>query len=165
MKVLACAALLLAIALGASGCAGSGRPSSASTTTKTAQSGLHESFSHPVPKALRAFIHSLVTGPGNGPIHELEVYGPGSRTALVKASSGDVVVESAQELKMPFYLVVARGRFVCDSCSGPPGHKAPHGTIETWVWSAQEKSTDFGFSSGLPGTMSHLHRIAAVTLS
>jgi len=57
---------------------------------------------------------------------------------------------SPREAKERFYLVVLHGRFVCNGCSGPAGHKPPHGTIETHVWSA---------------AVSRLQRLATIRLS
>lgn len=107
----------------------------------------------------------IKNGPPDGPVRRIDVYGPGSRAALVKASSGDIVVESPREQKMRFYLVVLHGRFVCNGCSGPAGAGPPHGTIETRVWSPAEGGTDFGISNSLPAAMSRLHRLATITLS
>ena len=72
---------------------------------------------------------------------------------------------SPREAKERFYLVVLHGRFVCNGCSGPAGHKPPHGTIETHVWSAAEGSTDFGIGSSLPAAVSRLQRLATIRLS
>jgi hypothetical protein len=98
-------------------------------------------------------------------VNEIDLYGPGSRRALVKASSGDLVVESPRERKQSFYLIVLHGRFVCDSCTGPASAKPPHGTIETRVWSPVAGGTDFGFGHSLPAAVSRLHRLAKITLS
>lgn len=138
----------------------------AATLTLAACGGSAASHSAQLPAPLQKFIHSTVTTSTSGnSFDEVDVYGPGSRTALVKASSGDIVYESTKEETMRFYLVVAHGHFVCDECSGPPGHKPPRGTIETFVWSAQEKSTDFGIQNGLPAAVSHLHRLAEIKYS
>ena len=93
------------------------------------------------------------------------MYGPGSRGALVKASSGDIVYPTGREATMQFYLIVAHGDFVCRPCTGPGGMKPPHGTIETHVWSPSEKAGDFGIRDSLPTAVSRLHRLATITLS
>jgi hypothetical protein len=47
--------------------------------------------------------------------------------------------------EQPVYLVVVRGQFVCNSCSGPPGHTAPRGnTITTVVDRKTLQGLDFG---------------------
>lgn len=52
-----------------------------SSTTKTDAIPLHESTYGPLPQAVRTFIHStLERGTPDGPIHEIDVYGPGSRS-------------------------------------------------------------------------------------
>jgi hypothetical protein len=162
MRALACAAVVVASVLATSACAGS---RSATKRSSTDAIQLHQTFSGPVPASLRNFVRSLIASPEDGPVNEVDVYGPGSRSALVEASSGDGVTESAGELKQRFYLVVLHGQFVCDGCSGPAGHKPPRGTIETHVWSSVEKSTDFGISGGLPAAVSRLNRLAVITTS
>lgn len=160
MRAQVCAAVL--IALGASACGGSHSRANQSSTDAIQ---LHASGYNSLGPSLRNFIRSMIASPADGPMNEIDVYGPGSRAALVKASSGDVVVESPREAKLRFYLIVAHGRFVCGGCSGPAGHKPPHGTIETHVWSQAEGGTDFGIGSSLPDAVSQLHRLAVIKLS
>jgi hypothetical protein len=162
MRALVCAAVVIASALASSACGGS---HSSHNQASTDAIRLHESSSKSLPPPLQNFIHSIEAGSPDGRVHEIDVYGPGSRAALVKASSGDVVMEGANEAAQRFYLVVVHGHFVCRGCSGPAGHKPPHGTIETHVWSRTEGSTDFGISSSLPPAMSQLHRLAVIRLS
>jgi hypothetical protein len=163
MKAVVGAAVLVVIALATSACAGG---HSASSTSSTDALRLHESTSGPLSQPLRGFIHSTIkTGTPDGPVNEIDVYGPASRSALVTASSGESVAESPRELKERFYLLVLHGHFVCGSCSGPAGAKPPHGTIETHIWSPAEGSTDFGISNSLPPALGHLHRLATITLS
>lgn len=165
MKLLGCAAVLVASALATSACAGGHSTSSQSSTTKTDALQLHESGDSRLSPALRNFIRSTIAGPSDGPISEIDVYGPGSRAALVKASSGDIVSESAGEEKMPFYLIVFHGHFICRSCTGPAGSKPPQGTIETRVWSHGEGAADYGIQSSLPPAVSLLNQVATITLS
>jgi hypothetical protein len=163
MKAVVGAAVLIAIALGTSACAGSHSGRNQSSTDALQ---LHESTDGSLPQPLRNFIHSIKTaGPPNGPVNQIDVYGAASREALVRASSGEFVAESPRELKQRFYLIVLHGHFACDACSGPAGAKPPHGTIETHVWSPAEGSTDFGISNSLPAAMTHLHRLATITIS
>jgi hypothetical protein len=162
MKALAYAAVLITSALGTSACASA---HSAPNQSSTDAVQLHESTYGRLSQPLRNFIHSIEAGSPDGPVTEIDVYGPGSRAALVKASSGDVVLESPRERPLRFYLVVVRGQFVCAGCSGPPGHRPPRGTIETHVWSPVEGGTDFGISDKLPAAVSSLPQLAAITLS
>ena len=168
MRAFVCAAVLVASVLATSACGG-GRPEpggfSTTNGTKTDAIELHESTYGPLPQSLQNFIRSIEAAPSDGPVNEIDVYGPGSRVALVKASSGDIVTESAREQKEAFYLVVLHGTFVCHGCSVPAGARPPRGTIETHVWSQAEGSTDFGISNGLPAAMSSLHRLAVIALS
>jgi hypothetical protein len=92
-----------------------------------------------------------------------QVYGPDSRSALVQASSGDLIPRTSDRKR--FYLIIVRGHFVCDSCSGPAGSKPPKGTIATSVWSIKAgHSTDFGLRHSLPAAMSHLGRPTTISL-
>lgn len=93
-----------------------------------------------------------------------QVYGPNSRSVLVKASSGDLVQKLARE-RTGFYLIVLRGHFVCRGCSVPPGGKPPRGSIATVVWSRSERGTDFGVSNHLPPSMSQLGKPTIVGLA
>lgn len=162
MKTLSCVALLSAIALGLSACA---RSHSGQDQPSTDAIQLHESGYNSLPPSLQNFVHSIEAGSPDGQVNEIEVYGPGTREALVRASSGDFVAMSPRESQLPFYLIVVHGHFVCNGCSGPAGHKPPRGAIETHVWSRAEGSTDFGISNSLPAAVSRLHRLATITIS
>ena len=168
MRTLAGTAVVAAIALSTSACAGGQAAHHVSATiagTKTDAIQLQETGYNALPIPLQNFIRSLIASPGDGPANEIDVYGPGSRAALVKASSGEVVVGSAHERKERFYLIVLHCHFVCRGCSTPAGGEPPRGTIETHVWSQAEGSTDFGIGNRLPAAVSHFHRQAVLTLS
>lgn len=166
MRAPAWTAVVVVSVLATSACASSHSEAGLSSTTKTDAIPLHESTYGPLPQAVRTFIHStLERGTPDGPIHEIDVYGRGSRGGLVKASSGDIVGTTPKEQKERFYLFVSRGRFVCRGCSGPAGSKPPRGTIETRVWSPAEKVTDFGIGNHLPAAASRLPRLAVIELS
>lgn len=113
------AALLVAITAAVSGCGGS----------------------HRLPAPLLKFIHSDnkgVTG------KTVEVYGPSSRSAINKASSGAVMKDTAAE-RSGCYLIVYHGHF---DWHGPSaGAKPHHYTVLTNVWCAKEGGTDFGVSN------------------
>jgi hypothetical protein len=174
MRLTAVIAFLAAVALAAAGCgggaqagggaAGSGDVPGTAATTDALQ--LHASGSSALPPGLVQEIDSLRTvGRDSSSTQMVEVYGPDSRAALVRASSGEVVAETARERQARFYLIVLRGHFVCESCSRPPGAKPPRGTIETQVWSPTLGGTDFGLSDRLGAGMPRLHRFAVLTLS
>lgn len=150
MRALASAAVLVVSALGTTACAG----------------GNSESTYGSLSRPLQNFIHATIqTGPSTGPVNEVDVFGPASRGTLVTASSGDWVAETPSELKKRFYLIVLHGHFVCDSCSVPPGAKAPEGTIETSVWSPGSGSLDFGIGGGVPAAVFQLPWVGSITLS
>ncbi len=155
-------AAVIACALGVSACASS---HSAPNQSSTDAIELHESSYGSLPPSLQNFIHSTIATEPNGEMREIDVYGPGSRAALVKASSGDVVTESPSELRQRFYLIVFHGHFICRSCTGPAGSKPPQGTIETRVWSHGEGAADYGIQSSLPPAVSLLNQVATITLS
>jgi hypothetical protein len=153
MKPLTGLAVLIGATLALAACGGS----HAVTITDAAPGPVHTTLPAPLVK----LIHSFRTDKGVSSKRAV-VYGPDSRYQLVEASSGDLVAKSARERK-GFYLIVLHGHFV--GFSHPAGTKAPHGTIETQVWSATEGVTDTGIGDRLPAAVSRLHRLAVVTLS
>jgi hypothetical protein len=141
-------AVLVAVTLALSACGGSHR-----VVTDQAPVQHHTTLPAPLVKLIHSFSNdSRVTA------KRVEVYGPGSRRALVKASSGDLVQNIAAERK-GFYLIVLHGHFV--GFSHPAGTKAPHGTVETEVWSAAQGVTDTGINNRLPTAV---HRLKGPTL-
>jgi hypothetical protein len=105
--------------------------------------GLRGGGSHAVPVALLKLIHS---GNNNGVTgRTVEVYGPSSRSAINKASSGAVMKDTPAE-RSGCYLVVYHGRFEAPSSPGPPppGVKPRHYPVMTNVWCAAEGYTDYG---------------------
>lgn len=163
------AIVLAATALGVAACGGGvhaqGEPQGPAPTTPF--SSVQVAGGAQLPTRLLKVVARMVRTPARpadrSSVRKIEVYGPGSREALVRASSGEWVAESAREKKARFYLIVLRGRFFCDSCSRPAGAKPPHGTIETSVWSPIAGGTDFGLSNRLPAAVSRLHRLALIT--
>lgn len=162
MRALACAAAVIASTFAASGCASSHVAHQQSSTDAIR---LHESGYNQLSLKLQNFIRSTIRDSPDGHVTEIDVYGPGTRAALVKASSGDVVYPTGREATERFYLIVSRGNFVCQECSAPAGAKPPQGTIETHVWSPVAGSRDFGIQSTLPAAVSRLKRLAVIQLS
>ena len=145
MKMLTSTGVLVVVSLALSACGGSHR---VLTITDQAPAQQHTALPAPLVKLIHSFSKdSSVTA------KRAEVYGPGARRALVKASSGDLVQKIAAERK-GFYLIVLHGRFVAGS--HPAGTKAPRGTVETQVWSAKEGVTDTGISNRLPAAVNRL---------
>jgi hypothetical protein len=155
MKAFVAAALLAAIAVTAAGCGSSHR---AATTD-----ALHLHVSPSTSRIPPGLVQEIDSTRDLGHVLRAEVYGPGTRAAFVKASSGAVVQPTGREREERFYLIVLHGHFVANS--HPPGTKAPHGTIETQVWSRAEGVTDSGISDRLPAAAVKLHRLAALALS
>ena len=147
MKCFALGSLLAAVALATSGCGGASRPA----TTGVSR----------LPTSLRAYIHSTKTTWRDGPINEIDVYGPASRGALVKASSGDLVFDHSKG----FYLLVMHGNFVCTWCSSPRGGTTQTGTVETQVWSPKQGGTDAGIEHAVPAGIAKLHRLATIQVN
>jgi hypothetical protein len=74
--------------------------------------------------------------------YERWAVGPVARNRAVKVTSGDAVGGSG-----PSYVIEIRGTFVCDSCSVPPGGRAPQGHVITLVVAAKTFGvTDFGLT-------------------
>lgn len=172
MKGLNGAAVLLALTLVLSACASgrtaaSGTPSQGGTTGAASNSQVRVLSGQPLPapllKRIAAVAWSTAMSLGDTP-RTVQVYGPDSRYVFVKASSGDLVQKTAAE-RRGFYLIVVRGQFVCDSCSGPPGANPPRGTIMTDVWSPRAGGTDFGVSDRLGPGMARLQGERTISLS
>ena len=155
MKLVVGTALVVVIALGASACGGSH-----GVSTKKA----HLHIPSNLPTSLISYIRKAVKN-SDGTVSSVAVYGPSSRKRLVKASSGAGVYESPKERTMRFYLVVVNGSFVCTSCTGPPEAKPPRGTVETYVWSAEERGTDYGIGDSAGPGVPRLHRLATIAVS
>jgi hypothetical protein len=146
VKMLTGSAVLVAATLALSACGGSHM-----VTVNAGPDLVHVTLPAPLVKLIHSFrTDSSVTA------NRVEVYGPGSRRALVRASSGDLVQKLAAERK-GFYVIVLHGHFVAGSSgSRPAGTKAPRGTVETQVWSAKEGVTDTGISNRLPAAVYRL---------
>jgi hypothetical protein len=114
-----------------------------------------------VPPLLRSFIDSKTAGFPDGTIDAIDVYGPGRRAALVKASMGDTLHKPGQG----FYLVVFHGQFYCGGCPGPNPLKTPQAAIEVTVWSPPKGETDWGIMKTLQPAVRKLHRLAKVAVS
>jgi len=158
MKGLDRAAVLVAATVGLSACAGG---HSASVTAPRV------SIHTPLPsieRRIAAQARSTARSLGDPSVKTAQVYGPDSCYLLVKASSGDLVQKLARE-RNGFYLIVLHGRFVCNSCSRPPGAKPQRGTIATNVWSPTAGRTDFGLRRSLPGAVSRLKGPTAISLA
>ncbi len=155
MKLVAATVLGVVIAIGTSACGGSRAVSAQKAQLQ---------FPSNVPAPLMSYIRGAVKS-SNGTVSSVAVYGPGSRRRLVQASSGAGITESPKEKTMRFYLVVVNGSFVCTGCSVPRGSKPPHGTVETYVWSAEERGTDFGISNSAGPGVSGLRHLATVAVS
>ena len=152
----------MATTLAASGCASSHAVQNQSSTDGIQ---LHEVGYDQLPPKLQNFIRSMIRDSSAGDLTEIDVYGPGTRAALVEASSGDVVYPTGRQATESFYLIVSHGHFVCGECSRPPGARSPQGTIETHVWSPGPGSLDFGIQDNLPAAVSLLDRLAVIQLS
>jgi hypothetical protein len=71
------------------------------------------------------------------------IYASRRHQANIAAGAGTGVIG-----EQPVYLVVVRGEFVCNSCSGPPGHTAPSGNVITSVVDRNTlQGLDFGIGT------------------
>ena len=138
-------AVLVAITLEASACAGGHR------------------LSAPLQKRIAAMARNRASSLGDASVKTAQVYGPATHVALVQASLGQRVSESTHERNARFYLIVLHGHFVCHGCPGPSA-AAPRGTIATQVWSPTVGYGDFGLRGGLPASMSRLGKPTVIRL-
>lgn len=116
--------------------------------------------------SLRSYIHGITSRAVNGKVNAVDVYGPGSHSALVEASSAD----SVPDHRKGFYLVIFHGHFTCWACNsaGPTGGQRPpppHESIEFGIWSPRQGETDDGMMKTLPRAVTMLHRLATITVS
>ena len=162
-------ALLVSLVLAGAGCGGSqshvANASMRPGGILVSGGELHPTLPARLAKWLAAEARGMARSLGDPSVKTAQVYGPDSRYALVKASSGDLVQKIARERK-GFYLIVLHGQFVCHGCSRPPGStaKPPRGKIATEVWSAKTGQTDFGIGNK-PVAMSHLRGPTVIQIS
>jgi hypothetical protein len=151
------AAVLMAMSLAMSACNGGHRSADGSPNTTNHATRLVSDSDHLSRPLRRIAVEArrLTTSLGDSSVKTAEVYGPGSRLALVQASSKAWEHTTAAE-RNGFYLIIVRGHFVCRLCSVPSGAGPPRGTIATDIWTQSKGGTDFGLSGSLPSTMSRL---------
>lgn len=140
--VLAVAALL-AIGL----LAGCGASRSPDPSAKTSLVSLRTRGARLPIAQLLAISHQMLAG----------LSGPSVKTAWVIVTS----LNAAENLTYPgseppdptnprAYLIMLRGRFVCQSCGGPPGAKAPRGTFAYSIWVPGRGSPAGGLQPRVP---------------
>ncbi len=89
---------------------------------------------------IEALVKSNARADGDAQPSSAWVYASRRHEANIAAGAGSGVPGS-----QPVYLVVVQGRFVCSSCSGPPGHAPPRGSVMTFVLDRKTLSgLDFG---------------------
>ncbi len=104
---------------------------------------------------LRNFIHSWMARLSDGGVDQLDVYGPGTRAALVKASMGRLTDDKSKGS----YLVVLHDKYVCSGCTGPALTR-----VDIAVWSQAKGPTDWAIMKRLLPTVKKLHRVAKVSV-
>ncbi len=62
------------------------------------------------------------------------------------------------------YLIVLRGRFVCEACSAPAGAQLPSGHSAQIVWVPGKGVTDFGLTARTPRGLKKLGRVVDISL-
>jgi hypothetical protein len=123
-----------------------------------------------VPPSLRSFIFKTTAGFPGGTLAAIDVYGPGTRAALVKASMGNIPHSSVGYIRNKwggkgFYLVVFHGQFFCGGCGSSHSLQTPQAAIEVWVWSPLKGQTDWAIMKNLLPAVTGLHRLAKVALT
>ena len=89
---------------------------------------------------LEAIVRRTAAADGDAKPSSVMVYASRRHEANIAAGAGTGVVGRA-----PVYLVVIRGHFVCNACSGPAGHAAPTGDYVTLVLARKSlHGLDFG---------------------
>jgi hypothetical protein len=94
---------------------------------------------------LKAIVRAAAKADGDAHPSSVMVFASRRHEANIAAGAG-TGVPGAQ----PVYLVVVRGHFVCNACSGPAGHAAPRGTVITMVL---DRKTLQGLDGGIGGNV------------
>jgi len=154
--VLLIAVLVAAPACGSATVAGGAAPSSAAATASSGSAGssarpLTARPGQPVPlsavQRLTTLTDGAVKGNGDHPVQWATAVVTTRAKALTAATPGDVEPGGATVV----YLVTVRGRFVCGSCSRPPGARAPSGTYLMLIIIAKTfRGSDFGLLRTAP---------------
>jgi hypothetical protein len=111
-----------------------------------------------LPLPLREFIHSWIRDFPGGTIDRIDVFGPGARAALVRASMGNHLDDKSTGS----YLVVIHENSVCSGCIRPhPGLPAYY-RIDIAVWSWSKGPTDWAIRKTLLPAVKKLHRLEIV---
>lgn len=92
---------------------------------------------------LEAIVRSTATADGDAQPSSVMVYASRRHEANIAAGAGTGVYG-----RTPVYLVIMRGHFVCDSCTGPAGSAAPTGNVVTMVLA---RKTLQGLDGGIGG--------------
>jgi hypothetical protein len=92
---------------------------------------------------LAASVRAMAKANGDAHPSGAMIYASRRHEANIAAGAGTGVFG-----EQPVYLVVVRGQFVCNSCSGPRGHIAPRGNIITTV---VDRKTLQGLDFGIGG--------------
>lgn len=167
MKVLP-AAFAVLVVLAASACGSSGgvaTPGPTSTNEAPVTARLSTPLAN-LPPAVRTSVERDIRAAKHpskdATVDMIEVYGPGTRTALNAASGGGLVVTPTA--RKDYYLTVLYGHFVCVSCERPAGGSDPRGSVATRVWSPTVDEGDSGIMRKLPRAVSRLHRLIRIRI-
>jgi hypothetical protein len=152
VKRVALIGLTILVALACAACGGSSKQAAAS---------------HALPSSLVRQIQAEIRKPspvgGASSARTVEVYGPASRLALEKVSSGPT--SASPRGSGAWYLLVLRGHFV-GNLPVPPGAKQPQARIAMEVWSPKAAAgAAFSFANRLPSALSGLKGPTVIDLS
>ncbi len=111
-----------------------------------------------LPLPLKEFIHSWVKDFPSSTIARIDVYGPGDRAALVKASMHNHLHDKSAHS----YLVVIHENSVCAGCARPHPELPTYYRIDIAVWSWSKGPTDWAIRKNVPPAVKKLHRLARV---
>lgn len=92
---------------------------------------------------LEAMVRSAAKASGDAHPTSATVYASRRHEANIAAGAGSGIPGT-----QPVYLVVVRGNFVCDACTGPAGAAPPHGHVITMVLA---RKTLRGLDGGIGG--------------
>jgi hypothetical protein len=157
-------AIALAVTLTVAGCGSATRPAHSNTATATTKTATMKTATTNglVPVAqLVALARRSLPGLGDSTVSYASVVTTTKGAAENWLEPGSV---SAAGSSPRAYLIVLRGRFVCQSCTRPSGASAPHGTSAQLIWVPGVGVSDFGLTAGVPTGLDRLGHVLRITL-
>ncbi|MGH2881771.1 MAG: hypothetical protein ACRDPA_03545 [Solirubrobacteraceae bacterium] len=152
-------AIALAVTLTVAGCGSSMQTAHSNTATATTQTATTNGA---VPVAqLVALARGSLPGLGDSTVSYASVVTTTKGAAENWLEPGSVRAAGSSPRA---YLIVLRGRFVCQSCTRPLGASAPQGSSAQLIWIPGVGVSDFGLTTRVPTGLNRLGRVLRLSL-